>query len=82
MDVVSVGLTALVTAVGPLWVALLSYRQASEANRATRALEARKVDAEAYASAQAIYKDAIATLEAQLVAARARITELERRVGP
>jgi biopolymer transport protein ExbB/TolQ len=63
----------------PLAVAFMSYRQAKEANRQTRFLENRKADREAFIAAQQIYKDAIATLEAQLRSARERITELERR---
>lgn len=79
--VVAALIAGIGTGVPALTVAILSYRQATAANRASTTLETRKVDAEAFTSAQAIYKDAIATLEAQLVAARERISDLERRIG-
>lgn len=69
-----------VPAVVSLVVAWLSYRQASAANRHAALLERQKVNAEAFDQAQRIYRDAIATLEAQLASARSRITELERRL--
>jgi hypothetical protein len=77
VSIASTAITVLATGIVPLFVAALSYRQATRANRQTATLEARKVDAEAFAQAQAIYKDAIETLKTQLEAARARITELE-----
>lgn len=78
---VTILVTAAATGVMPTTIAVLGYRQATAANRQTQALENRKVDAEAFMNAQAIYKDAIATLETQLRSARDRITELERRLG-
>ncbi|MDQ3765580.1 MAG: hypothetical protein M3460_30390 [Actinomycetota bacterium] len=73
--------TVVATGIVPLFVAALSYRQATRANRQTAALETRKVDAEAFGHAQAIYKDAINTLKAELAEARARIAELEHRLN-
>ena len=81
MSIASTLITVLATGVVPLFVAALSYRQATRANRQTAALEKRKVDAEAFTQAQAIYKDAIATLKTQLAEARARITELEHQLN-
>jgi hypothetical protein len=81
---VNIGTTVVTvpaTGIVPLFIAALSYRQATRANRQTAALEVRKVDAEAFDHAQAIYKDAIDTLKAELVEARARITELEHRLN-
>jgi hypothetical protein len=81
VNIAPTAITILATGIVPLFVAALSYRQATRANRQTAALEARKVDSEAFTAAQRIYKDAIETLEVQLTAARARITELEHRLN-
>lgn len=74
-------LASIVTGLVPLAVAALAYRQARSASRISTDLESRKIDAEAYSRAQAIYRDAIETLESQLRSARDRITELERRLA-
>lgn len=81
MSIVPIAVAGLATGIVPMLVATLSYRQATRANRQSIALETRKVESEAFVAAQAIYKDTIATLEAQLVAARARTTELEHRLS-
>ncbi len=57
MSIASTAITVLATGIVPLFVAALAYRQATRVNRQTAALEARKVDAEAFDHAQAIYKD-------------------------
>lgn len=76
---IAVLVTALTTGVVPTVVAVLSYRQASTANRRTHDLATRKVDQEAFDIAQRIYRETITTLEHQLASALARISELESR---
>jgi hypothetical protein len=70
----------LTLAVVPLGGAVLAYRQATKATKATKDVDNKKVDAEAYKIAKGFYEDMLAERKTESSIQQAQILQLNERV--
>lgn len=70
----------LIATVVPLGGAVLAYRQATKATKATAAVDTKKVDAEAYKIAKSFYEDMLTERKNESVVQQAQITGLNGQI--
>jgi TolA-binding protein len=83
MDQISSGVPVWITLLAtliPLAGAYLAYRQATKAAKATREVESKKVDAEAYLVAKGFYEDMLSQRKSEATAQQAQILQLNDQV--